>query len=689
MGRTDSGTPIEVYKDVVESDFKIAIGNITPHIAVGWGGGAKMIQSGVCSERITEVTHLNACTMQSVLEVCGSADNADNAIRREMEVIAGRVGLDFIINTVLDENKNMLGVFSGHYIKVHRKGIELAKEVMCPKIPKKADVLISSANPCHVDFWQGCKPYIYSQYGVKESGVLIFLIDGKEGLCGSAPRHDAILRKYSLMTFVLIYEDVKNGKLSDIVGINVPLFHARIRNRVTTICVSNGFTQENAECLGFIYAKSINERKQLGWASGDMPDLYFKASIGTNEEIIYGEEGLIVDLSDMIDKYAPNIKAMFEERPDVKKAVTQPSGKICTLPQVAAKNIHPAWYINVVWMDKLGLNMPENPDELYNVLKMFKEGDPNENGINDEIPMSTGNLNKDVKNFMHNFGVLGSHYIDPETDKVVYGPVQPGFKEGLLWFRKIFADGLLDPESINQQGARLTEKGHNNQLGLAHMWASWLNVGYENQLNMDYEVLVPFEVNGRRIHPGSSGIERGCSAITSKNKYPEATLRWLDMLYSFEGFMMAHRGEENVDWRWRDDGLWEVILKEGEEPAQKQAYNSIQPGGCLAWWSDHPKVREFSRKMYSDRPDNYSDMTDRLMPYYYEPYPLVFMNEEDSKNLAIITGDLNTYVHDMMVRFITGDVSIEAEWDNYVSTIHQLGMEELLRLYQKAYDDLK
>ena len=59
-------------------------------------------------------------TMQSVLEVCGSADNADNAIRREMDY-CGRVGLDFIINTVLDENKNMLGVFSGHYIKVHRK----------------------------------------------------------------------------------------------------------------------------------------------------------------------------------------------------------------------------------------------------------------------------------------------------------------------------------------------------------------------------------------------------------------------------------------------------------------------------------------------------------------------------------------------------------------------------------------
>ena len=129
-------------------------------------------------------------------------------------------------------------------------------------------------------------------------------------------------------------------------------------------------------------------------------------------------------------------------------------------------------------------------------------------------------------------------------------------------------------------------------------------------------------------------------------------------------------------------------FKEGEEPAQKQAYNSIQPGGVWHGGVIIPGPGVLKENVF-DRPDNYSDMTDRLMPYYYEPYPLVFMNEEDSKNLAIITGDLNTYVHDMMVRFITGDVSIEAEWDNYVSTIHQLGMEELLRLYQKAYDDLK
>ncbi|HHV96588.1 MAG TPA: hypothetical protein GXX37_08990 [Clostridiaceae bacterium] len=86
-----------------------------------------------------------------------------------------------------------------------------------------------------------------------------------------------------------------------------------------------------------------NERKQLGWASGDLPDLFFKAVIGVEEEVIYGEEGLLLPLNDLIDKYAPNIQYLFKERPDVKRTWTLPSGKIYTLGGVGAKGVHPAW----------------------------------------------------------------------------------------------------------------------------------------------------------------------------------------------------------------------------------------------------------------------------------------------------------------------------------------------------------
>lgn len=256
LGTSPNGTPIHIYREVLESDFKIAIGNIVPHIAAGWGGGAKMIQPGVCSERTTEITHLVACTKQKVLETCGTVDNL---CRREMEEIAGKVGLDFIINTVLDEHKNMLGVYCGHFIEAHRAGVKHAEKVMCTPIPAQADILISSANPAHIDFWQGCKPYVFSQYGVREGGVMIFVIDACEGLCGNAPQHEATLRKYLLKSFDELCASVDAKEITDIVGINVPLFHSTVRHRVKTICVTHSMTKRDVADLGFEWADSIED----------------------------------------------------------------------------------------------------------------------------------------------------------------------------------------------------------------------------------------------------------------------------------------------------------------------------------------------------------------------------------------------------------------------------------------------
>ena len=256
LGKSENGTPIEVYREIVESDFKIAIGNIVPHIAAGWGGGGKMIQPGVCSERTTEVTHLMACTIQNVLEACGTVDNP---CRQEMEKIAGQVGLDFIINTVLDEHKNILGVFCGHYIDAHRAGVKLATEVMRPLIPRRADIVISSANPADIDFWQGCKPYIYSHFGVRDNGVIIFVIRSGEGFCGNAPQHAETLKKYCSLSTEQIMADVESGELKDIVGVNVPLFLASIRDRAKTFCVSGGMSNEEIKSLGFIPAQSVEK----------------------------------------------------------------------------------------------------------------------------------------------------------------------------------------------------------------------------------------------------------------------------------------------------------------------------------------------------------------------------------------------------------------------------------------------
>jgi len=255
LGQTESGTPIEVNQEVIDADFVISIGNVIPHISAGWGGGSKMILPGVCSQKTTDMMHLMACIVQPVLEMIGTRDNKPRA---EMDAIAGEVGLNFIVNTVMDEDKNMLGVFAGHFIEAHRQACQMAEKVMVIPIPAQADILIVSANPCYFDYWQGIKPYTYAHRAVREGGVMIFILDGDEGLCGDAPSHEPTVRKYLPWSFTEQKAAVDRGEVEDLVGLNVPMYHATVRHRVKrTILVTNHLEQRDIDALEFDVAPDV------------------------------------------------------------------------------------------------------------------------------------------------------------------------------------------------------------------------------------------------------------------------------------------------------------------------------------------------------------------------------------------------------------------------------------------------
>lgn len=254
LGATESGTPIEIDREVLNADLKIAVGNVVPHVSAGWGGGSKILLPGVCSRNTTDMMHLMACVVQTVLEVIGARDNKPRA---EMDAIGEKVGLDFIVNTVMDQDKNILGLFAGHFIEAHQKAVELAEKVMVIPIPAQADILIVSADPCHFDYWQGIKPYTYAHRGVREGGVIIFMLDGTEGLCGDAPSHEPTLQKYLSWSFEDQKAAAERGEVDDLAGLNVPMYHDMVRHRVTTICVTNHLSQANIDLLGFDSAPDV------------------------------------------------------------------------------------------------------------------------------------------------------------------------------------------------------------------------------------------------------------------------------------------------------------------------------------------------------------------------------------------------------------------------------------------------
>jgi nickel-dependent lactate racemase len=222
-----------------------------------------MILPGACSRNTVDRVHLMACMVQPVLDVLGTRDNRTRA---DMDDVAARVGLDFLVNTVLDEEKHILGLFAGHFIEAHRRAVAFAEKLMVVPIPEQADILIVSANPCHFDYWQGIKPYTYAHRAVREGGVLIFMLDGAEHLCGDAPSHEETVRKYLPRSFAEQKAAVERGEVEDLVGLNVPMYHASVRHRVCrTFCVTNHLNRGDLDALQFEVAPSVQAALEEGY----------------------------------------------------------------------------------------------------------------------------------------------------------------------------------------------------------------------------------------------------------------------------------------------------------------------------------------------------------------------------------------------------------------------------------------
>lgn len=149
----------------------------------------------------------------------------------------------------------------------------------------------------------------------------------------------------------------------------------------------------------------------------------------------------------------------MEETPDMKKISTFPDGKIYSMPtrlpsRPKSRN-QPV--INKAWLDKLGLKAPTTTEELYQVLKAFKEKDPNGNGKPDEIPYTETGLNMD---FLNPFGItdINASSMIVQDGKPVYYPTTDAYKEGLIYTHKLYSEGLIDQELFTQDNTMTSAK---------------------------------------------------------------------------------------------------------------------------------------------------------------------------------------------------------------------------------------
>lgn len=248
LGTTPLGIPIQVSRRYLESPITIAIGNIIPHMYAGWAGGAKMVQPGVTSALTTGRTHLIAGPR--VYQILG---NVENEVRKEMETIAIRSGLKFIVNVVLDAAGAVAGVVAGDVVKAHRAGVEIARPIYTVDLEEKADIVVASSHPADRDLWQGFKPVNNCGMLVKDGGTLILIIPAPEGI---APDHQQLV-DFGTIPGEQVLKLVEQGKVADEVAAATYVAFDQTRRRIHVVLVSDGIPDSEAKKIGITATTSF------------------------------------------------------------------------------------------------------------------------------------------------------------------------------------------------------------------------------------------------------------------------------------------------------------------------------------------------------------------------------------------------------------------------------------------------
>lgn len=150
-GTSDRGTPIEINRFYAEADLRIGIGSIVTHPQAGFGGGGKIVLPGLASAETIFSNHTPTLGGEGgcLLEV------EENENRADIEDVALRTGLDFIVNQVSNDAGEATGIFAGHSTEAHRAGVRYAHEVYAtprPELP--LDVAVVNAFPMDTDIIQ-------------------------------------------------------------------------------------------------------------------------------------------------------------------------------------------------------------------------------------------------------------------------------------------------------------------------------------------------------------------------------------------------------------------------------------------------------------------------------------------------------------------------------------------------------
>ena len=401
----------------------------------------------------------------------------------------------------------------------------------------------------------------------------------------------------------------------------------------------------------------------------------------------YSQAGLIVDISSYIPEHMPNLNALIESDPLVKKQLVSADGGIYFVPWITPDKtlvFGEGFGIRQDWLDKLDLSMPTTADELYDVLVAFRENDANGDGEQNEL--ITGYPSQ-INRLTYAFGTADDYHYAEDGKTVLYGPMTENYKAWLTFMHKLYEAGILDPDYFSWDSDLYMKKVMEDRVALycdnPAVFGTMMKDGEANGLTMQYAPMPYLEGKNlssaarRYVQPYGVAVSATCQDVGR-------FLEYFDFYFTPEGNDLLNWGIEGVSYTVGEDGKKaytdEVINNETYEATTALSqYAHPTFVGMQSGEADLALLNELQQSFKTVWAQ--SDASLAIEPF------LAFTPEESDINTQKAT-DLGTVRDSWRDRFITGadGANIETDWDQYVSELVAYGVEDLIAIRQAASD---
>lgn len=446
--------------------------------------------------------------------------------------------------------------------------------------------------------------------------------------------------------------------------------------------------------IEFVRESDFQTKLTLTFAGNEkLPDVIFTMNPIDAEE--YGViQGYLVPMDEYINPDdMPNLCSLIEMSPSLLDFAASSDGHIYGLPRnyinaLTGCNGHN--FIHKDWLDTLGLEVPTTVDELTEVLRAFKNEDPNGNGIADEVPYSGTLLdgsNASLYIMFNYWGIPtdGSTFFSlDEEGNVVFDAYRDGFRECLEWLNMLYSEGLIDPETITQDVNTLSSKLREDNIGLfPHFRLVSMNVDPALE---SCTFMLPVSADGYSAKMNTVASKpNNCFFITKDNEHIEETIHWFDTLLDETVAWNSYDGEYGTMWYYDENGKISYTAPSSDETKAYlgSAGTFIFPSEYFEEKVNYP-VHIAEKKVYIDAQYEAGVMQEKYKNGYLS---LVSLSAEDQAQINLYKADITKAVKEFVADSIVNGVTDDS-WNEFMTACGSLKIDETINIYQPAIDAL-